>query len=138
MTVPETLELKSIGAHVLLVTLNRPEASNAFNTQMAWDLIELFERLSVSGKGMTDEAWQAQHLIYERMIRAVIACPLPVIGAINGAAYGGDVNSPRRWILSMFLKPPVLRKPKCGSALSRARVARRRWRGRWASGVPKN
>ena len=114
MTVPETLELKSIGAHVLLVTLNRPEASNAFNTQMAWDLIELFERLSVSAngmrvvvltgagdkafcaggdlkerKGMTDEAWQAQHLIYERMIRAVIACPLPVIGAINGAAYGG-------------------------------------------------
>ena len=114
MTVPKTLELKSIGAHVLLVTLNRPEASNAFNTQMAWDLIELFERLSVSAngmrvvvltgagdkafcaggdlkerKGMTDEAWQAQHLIYERMIRAVIACPLPVIGAINGAAYGG-------------------------------------------------
>jgi enoyl-CoA hydratase len=114
MTVPETLKLKSIGAHVLLVTLNRPEASNAFNTQMAWDLIELFERLSVSAngmrvvvltgagdkafcaggdlkerKGMTDEAWQAQHLIYERMIRAVIACPLPVIGAINGAAYGG-------------------------------------------------
>ena len=114
MTVPETLELKSIGAHVLLVTLNRPEASNAFNTQMAWDLIELFERLSVSAngmrvvvltgagdkafcaggdlkerKGMTDEAWQAPHLIYERMIRAVIACPLPVIGAINGAAYGG-------------------------------------------------
>ena len=114
MTVPETLKLKSIGAHVLLVTLNRPEASNAFNTQMAWDLIELFERLSMSAngmrvvvltgagdkafcaggdlkerKGMTDEAWQAQHLIYERMIRAVIACPLPVIGAINGAAYGG-------------------------------------------------
>ena len=26
---------------------------------------------------MTDEAWQAQHVVYERMIRAVIACPLP-------------------------------------------------------------
>ena len=39
--------------------------------------------------GMTDAAWQAQHLIYERMVRAIMACPLPVIGAINGAAYGG-------------------------------------------------
>ena len=114
MTAPETLELEPVGAHVLLVTLNRPEASNAFNTVMAWDLIALFERLAVAPngtrvvvltgagdkafcaggdlkerEGMTDEAWQAQHLVYERMIRAVIACPLPVIGAINGAAYGG-------------------------------------------------
>ena len=38
---------------------------------------------------MSDAAWHAQHLIYERMVRAVIACPLPTIGAINGAAYGG-------------------------------------------------
>ena len=114
MTAPKTLQLEPVGAHVLLVTLNRPKASNAFNTVMAWDLIALFERLAVAPngtrvvvltgagdkafcaggdlkerKGMTDEAWQAQHLVYERMIRAVIACPLPVIGAINGAAYGG-------------------------------------------------
>ncbi len=39
--------------------------------------------------GMTDEAWQAQHLVFERMLRAVLACPLPVIAAVNGAAYGG-------------------------------------------------
>ena len=38
---------------------------------------------------MTDEAWGKQHLIYERMVRAVLDCPLPLIGAINGAAYGG-------------------------------------------------
>ncbi|MFT5048185.1 MAG: enoyl-CoA hydratase, partial [Porticoccaceae bacterium] len=40
-------------------------------------------------KGMSDQQWQAQHLVYERMIRAIIGCPLPTIGAINGAAYGG-------------------------------------------------
>jgi enoyl-CoA hydratase/carnithine racemase len=40
-------------------------------------------------KNMSDQQWQAQHLVYERMIRAIIACPLPTIGAINGAAYGG-------------------------------------------------
>jgi enoyl-CoA hydratase/carnithine racemase len=39
--------------------------------------------------GMTDEAWQAQHLIFERMLRAILACPIPVIAAVNGAAYGG-------------------------------------------------
>jgi len=114
MTPPETLIVEPIGDHVLLVTLNRPEASNAFNSQMAWDLVNLFEGLAIEPKstrvvvltgageksfcaggdlkernGMTDEAWQTQHVVYERMIRAVIACPLPVIGAINGAAYGG-------------------------------------------------
>jgi len=114
MTQFETLDLNPIGDHVLLVTLNRPEASNAFNTQMAWDLVNFFEGITItSGKtrvivltgagdrafcaggdlkernGMSDAAWFAQHLVYERMVRAVIGCPLPVIGAINGAAYGG-------------------------------------------------
>ncbi|MDH3857939.1 MAG: enoyl-CoA hydratase-related protein, partial [Gammaproteobacteria bacterium] len=39
--------------------------------------------------GMTNEAWTEQHLIYERMIRAIIDCPLPLIAAVNGAAFGG-------------------------------------------------
>jgi len=39
--------------------------------------------------GMTNEEWQAQHLIFERMLRAIMACPIPVIAAVNGAAYGG-------------------------------------------------
>lgn len=110
----ETLKTEAVGAHVLLVTLNRPEASNAFNTQMAWDLTHLFEALAMSPgpvralvltgagqkafcaggdlkerNGMSDAAWGAQHLVFERMIRAVIACPVPSVGAINGAAYGG-------------------------------------------------
>ena len=98
MTSFETLELTSVDAHVLLVRLNRPEAANAFNTQMAWDLINLFEGLALQPEntrvvvvtgagekafcaggdlkernGMSDAAWQAQHLIYERMVRAVLA-----------------------------------------------------------------
>lgn len=114
MTTFETLDLKTVGDHVLLVTLNRPEASNAFNTQMAWDLVNCFEGLTMTPgetrvivltgagdrafcaggdlkerNGMSDAAWFSQHLIYERMVRAIIGCPLPVIGAINGAAYGG-------------------------------------------------
>ena len=110
----KTLLTERHGDHVLIVELNRPRMANAFNTQMAHELIDLFETLSLddfdirsivltgSGtkafcaggdlkerNGMTDAAWKAQHLVYERMVRAVIGCPIPIIGAINGAAFGG-------------------------------------------------
>jgi enoyl-CoA hydratase len=110
----ETIAVERRDNHVLIVTLNRPEAANALNTQMGLDLMELFEGLTVdleglravvlTGRGakafcaggdlkqrneMTDEAWQAQHLVFERMLRAMLACPIPVIAAVNGAAYGG-------------------------------------------------
>jgi len=100
--------------HVLLVTLNRPDVANAFDTKMAEEIIRLFENLALNPgevravvmtgagdrafcaggdlkerNGMTDEAWGRQHLVFERMIRAVIDCPLPLIGAVNGAAYAG-------------------------------------------------
>jgi enoyl-CoA hydratase len=39
--------------------------------------------------GMTDESWRAQHLIFERMGRAIMGCPIPLLAAVNGAAYGG-------------------------------------------------
>jgi enoyl-CoA hydratase len=110
----ETITVERRDNDVLLVTLNRPGAANALNTQMGLDLMELFEGFSVDleglrvavltgqgtkafcaggdlkqRNGMTDEAWQAQHLIFERMLRAILACPIPVIAAVNGAAYGG-------------------------------------------------
>ena len=110
----QTLLTEAPSPHVQLVTLNRPHASNAFNTQMAHDLISLFEGFSLDTgevraivltgagdkafcaggdlkerRGMSDKAWGAQHLGYDRMVRAVIGCPVPIIGAINGAAYGG-------------------------------------------------
>ena len=110
----ETLKVERRGPHILLVTLNRPAAANAMNTQMGRELMALFEALSLdlerlrcvvltgSGEkafcaggdlkernGMTDEAWVAQHLVFERMLRALIGCPIPVIAAVNGAAYGG-------------------------------------------------
>ena len=41
---------------------------------------------------MSDQQWQDQHLIFERAIRAIIACPVPIIAAVNGAAYAGGME----------------------------------------------
>ena len=41
---------------------------------------------------MTDAQWQAQHLIFEQAIGAVVACPIPIIAAVNGAAFGGGTE----------------------------------------------
>ena len=38
---------------------------------------------------MSDEAWRKQHSIFEEAMYAVMECPIPVIAAVNGYAYGG-------------------------------------------------
>ena len=105
----ETIVVSRSDDHILLVTLNRPEVSNALNTRMGLDLVELFETFStdleglrvviITGSGskafcaggdlkerngMTDESWRAQHLIFERMVRAMLGCPIPLLAAVNG------------------------------------------------------
>ena len=114
LTTYETIRVDDQAEGLVLVTLNRPNAANAMNTQMGRDLLALFDAINADPlayrcivltgagdkvfcaggdlkerQGMSDETWAAQHLLFERMIRAVIACPVPVIGAINGAAYAG-------------------------------------------------
>jgi len=112
----ETIKIETPQEHTVLVTLNRPEVVNAMNTQMGLDLLDAFldlggrpndQRcivLTGAGKvfcgggdlkqrnGMTDEQWQDQHSIFERAIRAMIDCPVPIIAAVNGAAYAGGME----------------------------------------------
>ena len=98
---------------VVTVELNRPEALNAMNTAMGEDLLHCFEAFQwdrvaravvftgagdrafcVGGdlkerEGMTDEAWRAQHLVFEQGAARVLHCPVPVIAAVEGFAMGG-------------------------------------------------
>jgi enoyl-CoA hydratase/carnithine racemase len=113
----QTLLVEPRGEHILLVTLNRPAVLNALNTQMGKDQIDLWTRLTAepgttrcvvltgAGErafcagadlkerdGMSVEVWRVQHEIFERAFVALMELPLPVIAAVNGAAFGGGME----------------------------------------------
>jgi enoyl-CoA hydratase len=110
----QTLALEQPAEHVLTVRINRPEVRNAISTQVGHDVLDVFWRLvnDTAGyrcviftgtgdkafcaggdlkerNGMTDEQWLKQHALFERMTLALLDCPIPVIAAVNGAAFGG-------------------------------------------------
>ena len=116
----ETYSLERVGenGHILIVMMDRPEVRNAKNTKMGLEQIEIFEGLYrdtedvrvviYTGRGdkafcaggdlkerngMTNHQWQVQHRIFEQGVMAMRSCPVPVIGAVNGAAYGGGCET---------------------------------------------
>ncbi|MCI0545774.1 MAG: enoyl-CoA hydratase-related protein [Candidatus Rokubacteria bacterium] len=104
---------RSAGGHIVTVEMHRPEALNAMNTAMGEDLLRCFDTLfwdrearavvftgagekafCVGGdlkerEGMTDEAWRAQHVVFEEGAFRLLRCPVPVIAAVEGFALGG-------------------------------------------------
>jgi methylglutaconyl-CoA hydratase len=100
------------------VTLNRPDRRNAFDAGMVEEIREAFERLRqdrsvraivLAGAGSTfcagaDLRWlgsdrpvaaaearqDAERLL--RMFQTIDECPCPVIGRVQGAAYGGGIG----------------------------------------------
>lgn len=110
----ETIAVEAVDAHIWVIRLNRPDSANALNTQMGLDGVAFFEAVAMDPgalrciimtgmgdkafcaggdlkerNGMTDDTWRRQHVIFERLMRSIIDCPVPVIAAVNGAAYAG-------------------------------------------------
>jgi 2-(1,2-epoxy-1,2-dihydrophenyl)acetyl-CoA isomerase len=111
----ETLAV-ALADDVLTITLNRPDVLNAFNEQLSFDLVDVFEkaesdpavraivltgagRAFCSGQDLKDIGDQPDRSLadslrrrYNPLIRKMRAIPKPIIAAINGAAAGAGLS----------------------------------------------
>jgi methylglutaconyl-CoA hydratase len=102
---------------ILTVSLNRPDVHNAFDDQLIGEAIDVFSNLDESATRAVvlranganfcagaDLKWMSRMVSYTReenvrdsallakMYALIDACPLPVVGRIQGAAIGGGVG----------------------------------------------
>lgn len=112
-----TLQLTSPATHILKITLNRPEVLNAINSIMMSELKQLWTELKhnhhdirciiLTGTGdrafcagadlkerknLDLASWKKQHIPLEQAMLAMHETPIPIIAAVNGAAFGGGLE----------------------------------------------
>lgn len=110
----KTLTLAKEKQEILIVTISRPEVRNALNSQMMLEFRQLWQTLHINKEavkciiltGQGEKAfcsgadlkernnldvttWQKHHAILEEAMIAMLDCPIPIIAAVNGAAFGG-------------------------------------------------
>lgn len=104
--------------HIAYVKLHRPEIRNAFNPEMISEMTECFVKISqrqdlkavvLQGEGKVfcagaDLSWMQDMVNFDfqrnvedskklfAMFQAIFDCPIPVVGFIQGAAFGGALG----------------------------------------------
>lgn len=108
------VEYNLIGENKLIaeVILNRPESRNAFTSEMAIQILEIFQEIAVSNarvvlisssnsksfcsgadlkerNNMTEVEWKNQHQLFQQMFNCVQDLKQPVIAVVDGYALAG-------------------------------------------------
>ena len=117
MTLNSFVRLNRISNNIWHLLLNRPSYHNAFNTELAYELIAHCHEINtssdigavvvVSGQGRSfcsgadlkerrsltsSKQWMEQHHIFERMFNSLAQLKQPTIACVEGFALGRIIN----------------------------------------------